>query len=87
MSTVIVLLIVAGILYKEFSKVRDEKKSRDAVRADLSIIELNACKLREDLYNKGNADYDTVNRLYQIETLAKGLQTGLIGTEIAAKKK
>ena len=86
MLTVIVLLIVAGILYKEFSKVRDEK-SRDAVRADLSIIELNACKLREDLYNKGNADYDTVNRLYQIETLAKGLQTGLIGTEIAAKNK
>lgn len=85
MLTVLVAIVVIVIIAKEMKKVKGEKKTKDAVRADLSIIELNACKLREDLYNRGNTDYDTVNRLYQIETLAKGLQASLNATFEATK--
>ena len=86
MLTVLLAIVIIVIIAKELNKVKGEKKSRDAVRADLSIIELNACKLREDLYSRGNTDYDTVNRLYQIETLAKGLQASF-NAGIEAKKK
>ena len=86
MFTVLVAIVIIVIVAKNMKEVKSEKKTRDAVRADLSIIELNACQLRENLYNKGGADFDTVNRLYQIETLAKGLQTSF-NAGIEARKK
>lgn len=79
MLTTVIVLVILYVIYKEFAKLRATKKSEDAIRADLSIIELNAIKMRQDLYERGDVRYDDVQRMYEIETLAKGLNKELAG--------
>ena len=86
MFTVLVAIVIIVIVAKKLKEIKSEKRSQDAVRADLSIIELNACQLRENLYDRGGADFDTVNRLYQIETLAQRIRASF-DAGIEARKK
>ena len=86
MFTTVIVLVIAYIIVKSLRKANSVKRSDDAVRADLSIIELNAANLRHDLYEKGGASYDDIQRVYQIETLARGLNEK-IATSVTARTK
>lgn len=78
MISTIILVIVLSIILKSFWREYEEKrggvKNRKEYDANLDLIELNAYKVREYLFNRGDFNYDVMDHLNQIELTAKSMR-------------
>lgn len=81
MVTTIVLIIVISIVLKSFYREYEEKrgsiKNRKEYKSNLDLIQLNAYKVREYLFNRGDFNYDVMDELNKIELLAKSMEEDL----------
>lgn len=78
MFTTIVLIIVISIVLKSFYREYEEKrgtlKNRKEFKSNLDLIQLNAYKVREYLFNRGDFNYEVMDNLNQIEMVAKSME-------------
>lgn len=81
MVTTIVLIIVISIVLKSFYREYEEKrvsiKNRKEYKHNLDLIQLDAYKVREYIFNRGDFNYDVMDELNEIERLAKSIEEDL----------
>ena len=76
-STIVLIIVISIVLksfYREYEEKRGSIKNRKEYKSNLDLIQLNAYKVREYLFNRGDFNYDVMDQLNQIELIAKSME-------------